>query len=482
MERIITATSNQRIACSFRDPGGFLFSRDGVLYRQINIECRDHYDRLMQSGLYEKLVNQGLLIPHCAADITPEDASTAYKIIQPEFIPFISYPYEWCFSQLKDAALTTLRIQKIALQAGMSLKDASAYNIQFRNGKPVMIDTLSFEIYQEGLPWIAYRQFCQHFLAPLALMAVTDIRLNRLACVYIDGIPLDLASRLLPKSTWFRFSILTHIHIHAKSQKRFADTRPFFFSRKVSKTALLGVIDSLETAVEKLAWEPTGTEWGDYYKNTNYSPEALNDKQKIVCRYLDEIKPKTLWDMGANTGLFSRLASKKGIQTLSFDIDPAAVEKNYRMVKEGKPATQLSGSYEHVKKSVIIPLCLDLTNPSPAIGWANKERYSLIDRGPADTVMALSLIHHLAISNNLPFQKIAHFFSTLCQYLIIEFIPKSDSQVQRLLATREDIFPKYLQKSFEHEFSNYFRFKQINPIVGSERILYLIQNKGSISN
>lgn len=418
----------------------------------------------MRSGLYETLVSQHMLIPHCEVDVSPEVEATAYKIIQPELIPFISYPYEWCFSQLKAAALTTLRIQKIALQGGMSLKDASAYNIQFRNGKPVLIDTLSFGIYEEGRPWVAYRQFCQHFLAPLALMGATDVRLNRLARDYIDGVPLDLASRLLPKSTWFRFALLLHIHLHAKSQKRFAASRKVPPDRKLSKTGLLGIIDSLETAVAKMNWQPAGTEWGDYYEDTNYSPEALDDKRTIVCRYLDEIGPRTLWDMGANTGLFSRLASERGMQTVALDSDPAAVEKAYRMIDEAH--------------SSLVPLCIDLTNPSPAIGWANRERLSLIERGPVDAVMALALIHHLAISNNLPLQRIALFFSTLCQHLIIEFVPKSDSQVQRLLETRQDIFPKYTQRFFENEFSHYFRIERVDSIADSERVLYLMRTKG----
>lgn len=460
---------NQTIPGSFRDPSGFLFLRDGILYRQINTEYQQHYDYLMESNLYETLVLKGLLVSHNESDIYPEEPSTVYKIIQPELIPFISYPYEWCFSQLKDAALTTLHIQKIAIQEGMTLKDASAYNIQFYHGKPILIDTLSFERYKEGEPWIAYRQFCQHFLAPLILMAVKDIRLSQLMRIFIDGVPLDLASKLLPKKTWIHFPILLHIHLHAKSQTRFADKMPNLHKRRVNKTAFLGIVDSLEQAIVKLKWQPQNTEWSDYYEETNYSPEAFNDKQKIICEYLDEIKPKTLWDLGANNGLFSRLASERGIQTISFDVDQAAVEKSYRTLKNG----------ESFGKSVILPLCLDLTNPSPAIGWANDERYSLIDRGPADVIMALAIIHHLAISNNLPMRKIAHFFSKSCKYIIIEFVPKSDSQVQKMLSTRKDIFLQYTRDTFEKLFKESFSFLSIDPIKDSERVLYLMRNNVS---
>ena len=166
--------NSQRLAASFRDPSGYLFTRDGTLYRQINQTYRDNYQTLMDSGLYDQLISEQLLIPHEEVAVEPAEPSSAFKVIRPEPLQFLSYPYERCFSQLKDTALTTLTIQKRALNHGMSLKDCSSYNIQFHHGRPVFIDTLSFEIYREGEPWVAYRQFCQHFLAPLALIAHRD--------------------------------------------------------------------------------------------------------------------------------------------------------------------------------------------------------------------------------------------------------------------------------------------------------------------
>ena len=213
----------EQLSASFRDPSGFLFSRSGILYRQINRAYSKDYARLMDSGLYEKLVKASLLIPHTEVDQPPAQSDLAFKVIQPERVPFISYPYDWSFSQLKDAALVTLSIQKRALKLDLSLKDASAYNIQFVRGRAMLIDTLSFEIYKEGEPWVAYKQFCQHFLAPLALMTYRDVRLSQFLRVYIDGIPLDLASELLPAKTKFNFGLLTHIHIHAGAQKRYSD-------------------------------------------------------------------------------------------------------------------------------------------------------------------------------------------------------------------------------------------------------------------
>lgn len=457
-----------RLGSSFRDPSGFLFTRDGTLYRQVNQTYRENYDTLMSSGLYEALTKTGQLIPHDEVDVPPPEPAIAYRIIAPQRVAFISYPYEWPFSALKAAALATLEIQEIALEHGMILKDASAYNIQFVHANPVLIDTLSFEAYVEGEPWIAYRQFCQHFLAPLALMARKDVRMNHLLRIYIDGIPLDLASRLLPRSTYLTFGIGLHIHAHARSQKKYAEDHKTtgagakLRKKKVSRQALRGIVDNLKGLVKRLRWEPTGTEWGAYYEDTNYTQDALEDKKRIVQTCIERIRPRSVWDLGANTGVFSRIASEMDIDTVAFDIDPAAVEKNFLACSERGD--------RH-----LLPLLLDLANPSPAIGWNNRERDALIDRGPVDAILALALIHHLAIANNVPLDLAAEFFARLCQWLIIEFVPKSDSQVERLLATREDIFPEFTEEGFEAAFKKYFTIEDQQPVKDSRRILYLMR-------
>ncbi len=460
---------DESLGASFRDPGGFLFSRGGILFRQVNRAGADDYARFIESGLYDKLVKANLLIPHAEVDEKPADESIAFKVVRPERVSFISYPYEWSFSQLKDAALATLSIQKRALKAGMSLKDASAYNIQFVNGKPILIDTLSFEIYKEGKPWDAYRQFCQHFLAPLALMSRVDIRLGQLLRVHIDGIPLDLAGRLLPFSTRLDFGLLTHIHIHASAQTRFADADVKRISesasqRGVSKNALIGLIDSLENTVRKLTWKPAGTEWGNYYEITNYTDAGFAHKKEIISGWLKTIAPKSVWDLGANNGEFSRLASAAGIPTVAWDIDPSAVEQDYLRVKTEKEQN-------------LLPLLLDLTNPSPALGWDNAERDSLAQRGPVDAVFALALIHHLAISNNVPLPMLADFFAGLCRWLVIEWAPKSDSQVQKLLRTRKDIFETYTREGFESAFAARFHVRELTEVRESERRMYLLEKR-----
>jgi len=448
---------------SFRDPSGFLFFREGILYRQINRDYRDHYNHFMESGLYEKLVSKKLLVPHTDADISPEDPNPAFKVIQPLPIPFVSYPYEWSFSQLKHAALLTLKIQEISLEFGMTLKDASAYNVQFFEGHPIFIDTLSFERYQPGKPWIGYRQFCQHFLAPLALMYYTDIRLGQLLRTCIDGVPLDLASTLLSKKTWLRVGILMHIHLHAKSERKYADVHVPIQPRDVSKIALLGLLDNLTATINSLNWQPKDTEWVEYYEDTNYSREAFEHKKEIVTRFLASVHPTSVWDLGANNGLFSRIASNNRIPTIAFDIDPACVELNYREILQNKEQN-------------LLPLLLDLTNPSPGVGWQNEERSSLIERGPADTVLVLALIHHLAISNNVPLERIAEFLSKIGNSLIIEFVPKTDSQVKKLLMNRKDIFDNYDEEHFENVFKHFFTLELKVHINGSERSLYLYKN------
>ncbi|MBI4728330.1 MAG: SAM-dependent methyltransferase [Acidobacteria bacterium] len=447
---------------SFRDPSGFVFRRDGVLHRQVNESFREHYDLFMASGLYESLVSDGLLVPH-EESAEPPAAPGAYKILRPREIPFVSYPYEWCFSQLKDAALATLRIQQRAMEHGMSMRDASAYNIQFVDGRPLSIDTLSFERLPEGRPWVAYRQYCQHFLAPLALMAYRDVRLGQLLRVHIDGVPVDLAAALLPRKTK-RTSLLLHIHAHAKSQRRYQDRELGDRQRRgVSANALRAIVAGLARATTKLTWEPDRTVWTSYYSDEeSYTPEALEHKKALVSTMIEEVAPRTMWDLGANTGLYSRLGSQRGVRTVSLEMDPGCVEASWRAVREKGERN-------------LLPLVQDLANPSPRIGWENGERASLADRGPADLALALALVHHLAIGNNVPLVRIARHLRALARSLVIECVPKGDPQVRRMLATREDVFPRYARDGFEAAFSEVFRIERTEPIAGSERILYLMR-------
>lgn len=233
---------------------------------------------------------------------------------------------------------------------------------------------------------------------------------------------------------------------------------------RFSKSAMYGLLDNLLATVRKLDVPTVQTEWADYYQDNNYTEESFEKKRDLVRRFVRLAGPKTVWDLGANTAEFSRIASDMGIPTVAFDIDPGAVQQNYALVKKNK-------------ENCMLPLIMDLTNPSPGLGWQNRERESLEERGPVDLVMALALIHHLAISNNVPLEKVAEYFKLLGKSLIIEFVPKSDSQVKRLLASREDIFPNYTQEGFEAAFKNFFQIVESHQVGGSERWLYLMRCK-----
>ena len=448
-----------RVPGSFRDPAGHLFVADGTLFRRIEPAGREAYDRLMRSGLYDALVADELLVPH---EEMAGQAESGDVVIRPERIPLVSYPYEWCFSQLRDAAQLTLRVQRTALRFGMSLKDATAYNVQFRRGRPVFIDTLSFEPLNPG-PWVAYRQFCQHFYAPLLLWRSTDAQLGRLPQLFIDGVPLSLASSLLPRRSFLRAGPLLHVHLHAKAEKKLAGRKgpPYNREGAGSGRGMEALIDSLERAVANTTWDAK-SHWSSYYaEQPSYSDEALAVKVNHVTAWLDRARPATVWDIGANTGRFSRIAGRHASLVAALDGDPACVETMYREARAEKLEWML-------------PLVNDLASPSPAIGWANEERLTLEQRGPADMALALALVHHLAVGNNVPFPAIAAYFARLARQLIVEFVPKDDAMVQGMLAGRRDIFETYTAAHFEEAFAAHFRVEQRATLAPSNRVLYLM--------
>lgn len=426
----------KRVSGSFRDPSGYVYvGEDGGVYRTVNEVYRNHFEKFVQSGLCDRLLKKSLIV---SFEETPEAINGAWKTLCAEKIPFISYPYEWSFSQLKDAALTTLDIQLESLKCGMSLKDASAYNIQFLRGLPVFIDLLSFETYREGMTWSAYRQFIMHFYGPLALMAGRDLRDGLLMRNFMDGIPLDYISSALNKTTWLNPSKLIHIHLHSMLQQKYADTKAAdqVATRKKIRAAsmpfdsLVRLVRSLKDSVEALQLPAKKTEWGDYYNDTNYTEKGFSYKKEIVGQLAQRVMPKRACDLGANDGEFSRVLAKHAGLVISSDYDPIAVEKNYSRIKKDQ-------------SSPIFPVLLDLCNPSPGLGWANQERDSFVERAQCDLVMGLALIHHLCISNNLPLSYVAEFFRSIAPVAIVEFVPKEDGQVQRLLQARDDIFPNY---------------------------------------
>jgi ribosomal protein L11 methylase PrmA len=341
--------------------------------------------------------------------------------------------------------------------------------VQFLGGRPVFIDTLSFGVRREGEPWPGYKQFCQHFLAPLAIMAGTDARLGRLHRIHIDGVPLDLAARLLPITARLRPGLAFHLFLHQRFVRGAGDTTVDRNARRaraarVTESGLLGLFESLESTVSSLRWRRGRTEWGDYYLRTNYSDTAMAHKERIVSEHLERTRPGSVWDLGANVGRFARLASERGIPTVAFDVDDVAVE-------EGFQETRRRGDER------TLHLVQDLTNPSGALGWAHTERASLAERGPADCVLALGLIHHLAIGSNLPLARIVEFLCDIGRTAVVEFVPKTDSQVKRLLAAREDVFDEYRRDRFEQIVERRFEICSREPLRDSERWLYVLRKR-----
>jgi SAM-dependent methyltransferase len=449
---------------SFRDPSGQVFRRRGIIHRRVEASYAPHYDRLIASGLYDALVADGRMVPHEEVPPGPEDLG-AHRILRPQPLPFVSYPYEWCAGQLRDAALLTLGLMEAALERGLVLKDASAFNVQFIGSRPVLMDTLSFETYEEGRPWVAYRQFCEHFLAPLALACARDPRLLGLMRAHLDGLPLTLASALLPKRTWMRFGLLSHVHLHARAQARLADATAAAARATVSKRSLLALVDDLRRTVGGLRRPPRRSDWSDYESTCTYSAESRDRKAEVVRRFVEGARPRLVLDLGANTGAFSRLATSAGAFVVSIDGDPDVIEASY-------------GQACRERDERLLPLVMDLANPSPGLGWDGKERASLGDRGPADAVLALALVHHLALTHNVPLPMIASTLARLGRRAVVEFVPKSDPQSQRLLAVREDVFARYDRPHMEAALRSHFAIETAEELPGSDRVLYVCGPRG----
>jgi hypothetical protein len=450
---------------SFRDPAGYVFRDNGVLKRIVTPHGAADYKRLMSSGLYDELVERRLLIPHREEQPASLDAAA---VLVPEEIPYVSYPYEWSFGHLRDAALLTLEIQETAMRHGMSLKDASAFNVQFRGSQPVFIDTLSFED-NDGGPWVAYSQFCRHFVGPLLLMSHVSPGFNQFWKASLDGFSLDLVSSLLPRRTWLQFGALLHIHLHARSQKKYEAngvSTPAPKLRNSGPDRKPALVESLKSFVRSLRPRNVETEWVNYYsqKLSHYSTAAESAKKSIVSDALDRLKPAAVFDIGGNIGEYSRLASARGAYTVCFDIDPLCVHQNYERARSEQDG-------------LLLPVMLDLTNPSPTLGFGLRERDSVLERSHADVVMALAVLHHLRITGNAPLDRIAAFLAGLGRYLILEYVPKTDVMAQALLRSRKDTFFDYTDEGFESAFSRYFSIEHTVPVPETTRSIYVMQRR-----
>lgn len=447
---------------SYKDPAGFVFERDGIFYRHVNPSYKTAYERLTGSGLYALLTSRNRLIQHTEIDENLSRSQPFYKTLLPVQLPFISYAYEWSFDQLKDAALLTLQVCQEAIRHGMVLKDATPYNIQFVNSRAVFIDTLSFELYDPSQPWIAYRQFCEAFLAPLLLSHFAGTNLNALLLAYPEGIPISVCARLLPFKSKLHVPSLLHIHLQSRVTTGTSSIRPV---QAFSQQKLVNILEHLAKGIESLHAGSGKTTWSDYYQQTIKSQQYLEEKQTVFNRLLEQTAAETAIDLGANTGVFSRLLSAQCKQVVACDFDSRAINQLYLGLKaEPQP---------------ILPLVVDLSHPSPAIGWANRERAAFLQRSRFDLVVALALIHHLVIGKNIPLQQLAACFQGMCKkFLLIEFVEREDEKVKVLLQRKQLDYAHYNKGEFEQQLAVYFEPVAHHVLSDGMRILYLWKKRG----
>ena len=447
---------------SFRDPSGYVYTEKGDIKRVIKPIYFKQYNALTDSGFYNTLFKNELLIPHKELTTTSEEI-----IIKAEKIPFITYPYEWSFNMYKEAALLTLKLQKYSLDNGFSLKDASAFNITFYKGKAIFIDTLSFDFYTENSPWRAYKQFITHFLLLAHYHGADQLKL---LSNFIDGIPVRTISSMLPFKTKLNPILYSNIHLLAKLEdKHNEDYEGETKEATLSKKGQLNIIETLYNYIKKLELKEY-SEWGNYYDKTNYTSDAFIKKSEIINNWMDSIRPERIIDIGGNDGTFVRKLNSNVKTALVCDIDNNAVDFNHKTMKLNK-------------EQFMLPFVIDVLNPSAAIGLNNKERDSFLNRIKSlapDVTLALAVIHHMSLSGNVPFRESAKFFSSFSKHLIIEFPKREDSWVQRLLNNKADFknhFDFYNSNNFENSYSDYFEIVKKETILNSERVLYLLKKK-----
>jgi hypothetical protein len=454
---------SKRNTSSFRDPSGYVFVEDNTIKRVINPIYFEQYNKLKSSGFYQNLFDKKYLIPH--QEVSRNDSEI---IIEASKIPFVNYPYEWSFLQYKHAALLTLKIQKLCLKHNFTLKDASAFNITFHEGKPIFIDTLSFDFYQENNPWLAYKQFIMHFLGPLVLTKYFGQDHLKTLSQNLEGISLQKLSNLLPLKSFLSPTILTNIHLLAIYDKKYEFDKETV-NNNLSKDSQMKLLDGLYDFILNLSIN-INTEWDHYYNQINYNDDAYQFKKEVVKSWFLSIKGETLIDIGGNDGTFSRELKDVAKLIIVADVDANAVEQNYIQVLKNKEKT-------------ILPIVADALNPSANYGFNNEERFSFIDRvkdSNFDGCLALAVIHHITLSGNIPFSLSAQFFFKMAPNLLIEFPTRDDSWVQFLLDSKIEFknhFDFYNEENFEKEYSVYFEIVDKQKIASSDRVLYSLKRR-----
>lgn len=451
---------------SFRDPGGQVFVLDDKVFRTVNPSAADDFEFVESSGLLESLVERDWVV---AAQIVPHEtlgtqADGARYVLEHPKLPFISYPYEWPFSALKRAALHHLDIQLAALEHGVAVSDATAYNIQFIGQRPVFIDRLSFVRYQDGALWTGHRQFTEQFLNPLLLRALFGVPHNAWYRGAQEGIPTGDLKQFLK----WRHKLSLNVFSHVVLQSAFQSSIPKDLAEKQSlslssiglpRPAFERMLKKLRRWIETLQpADSSKTVWQDYAKDNSYDTDEANAKRQFVAEHAAATTPALLLDFGCNTGDYSIAALAAGAKyVVGLDFDQGALEAgDARLVDQDLPLQVLFH---------------DAVNPSPGQGWAEAERKSLRTRATADSLLALAFVHHLAIAKNIPLDRVLDWLMGFAPTGVIEFVPKADAMVQRLLRFREDIFPDYTEESFINSVSARARIVKRKKVSESGRQL-----------
>ncbi|WP_119302977.1 class I SAM-dependent methyltransferase [Dongia deserti] len=426
---------------SFRDPSGAVYrSGDRILRTVMPGNASEVYRAARESGLFKDLAERGYLLPFEEMEVPALQSMTgAAHVLASARLPFISYPYEWSFALHRKAALLHLDLHLAALERGFDLSDASAYNVQFQGSSPIFIDHLSLRPYRDGAVWTGHRQFCMQFLNPLLCHTLLKIAPNTLFRGSLEGIEPEVLAPLLPFRSKLSWTVLTHVVMQAALQRRASGRRAATIGRlrsvSVSKVAFVGMLQGLRRAIIAMKVLSGATVWSDYAQSNSYGAAEADAKRRFVSEMVAKVRPRMLVDLGCNTGDYSDAALEAGAgRVIGFDFDHGALN--------------LAAARAEAKKLDFLPLWLDAANPSPNQGWGQSERLGLSERLNADAIIALALVHHLAISRNIPLDAVVDWIVGLAPMGVIECPDKSDPMVQQLLALREDIFADYDHEHF----------------------------------
>ncbi len=451
---------------SFRDNFGNVFEHQGRILRSVKEVASENYEFLKREKIYEKSISSGFLIKFEELNKTElPDAFRKFEfVLESKIIPFISYPYEWSFNQLKEAALHHINFQIYLLNLDVVLRDSSAYNIQFNQGRPIFIDILSLKKYEDGEYWNGYAQFCENFLNPLLLGSLKGVRHNDWFKGSLEGIPTRELVKILNLKDKLSTKVLIHIVGQAKLQnqniKNPKDTEKKLKNiKKFPKSSYLFLLKQLKNWIEKLKFKKSKTIWENYKNEHTYDDSELDEKKIIVGEFVEKLKPKKLIDLGCNTGIFCEIALNKGAKNVvGLDFDENTIDEAFKK------------SFE--KKLNFLPLVSDLSNPSPNQGWMQKERKGLVERFSSDAVIALALEHHLIIGKNVPIVQFIRWIKNIAKFGLLEFVPKSDETVSRMLISRKDIYENYNETYFEKKLSEHTKILKKYKISKSGRVIF----------